>query len=145
MIDGGEGFVKVMQPFAPFLIFRRAAKAHRMVFQRVPLDQDQILPAGFQAALERNRLEALHGADERHGIVERGLILAFHAGFDVADERFQNHFTFCRNSNLRPPSVNAAAIRALARSGMMKGIVPTDAAAIKSIPLVSANTGIPNK
>src|SRR5689334_8761967 len=145
MIDGGEGFIEMMQSLAPFLIFRRAAKAHRVIFQRVPIDEDQILPGGFQAALQRNRLKTLHGADERHGVMQRRFVVAFHARFDMADERFQNHFAFCRMNSLRPPSVSAAAIRAWARSGMMNGATPASKAFDQSRPVWSFKTRMPKK
>jgi hypothetical protein len=52
MFYGGEGIVEVMQEGLPFLISRRGAEADGMVFERLPMDEQDISVGVLETAAE---------------------------------------------------------------------------------------------
>lgn len=55
MFNGGERIIKMMKKRSPTLIFRRLAKADRVIFESVPLDEKHVLVRIFEASLQLMR------------------------------------------------------------------------------------------
>lgn len=60
MLNGGEKVIKVMKERLPTLIFRRLAKADRVIFEPVPLDEKHVLIWIFDASLQLMRSISVH-------------------------------------------------------------------------------------
>src|SRR5437588_12149522 len=67
VLDGREGVVEVVEQRAPLLVLGRPAEAFGVVFEAVPLDQQQIPARLFDAAFEPQGTEARHRGDDRLG------------------------------------------------------------------------------
>jgi hypothetical protein len=60
VFNGGERVIKVMKKRPPTLIFRRLAKADRVIFESVPLDEKQVLIWIFEGSLQLMRSISVH-------------------------------------------------------------------------------------
>jgi len=63
MFNGGKRVIKVMKKGPPTLIFRRFAKADRVIFDSVPLDEKHVLIWIFHASLQLMRNISVHRRD----------------------------------------------------------------------------------
>ncbi len=52
MFYRGEGVIKVVQQPFPFLVLGRLPKANRVIFERLPAHQQQVLILHFQTAVQ---------------------------------------------------------------------------------------------
>jgi hypothetical protein len=60
VFNRGEGVIKVVKKRLPTLIFRRLAKADRVVLESVPLDEQYVLIWIFDASLQLMRNISVH-------------------------------------------------------------------------------------
>jgi len=60
VFNRGKRVIKVMKKGLPTLIFRRLAKANRVVFESVPLDEKHVLIWIFDASLQLMRNISVH-------------------------------------------------------------------------------------
>lgn len=60
VFNGGEMVIKVMKKRHPTLIFRRLAKADRVIFKPVPLNEKHVLIWIFDASLQLMRSISVH-------------------------------------------------------------------------------------
>jgi hypothetical protein len=60
VLNGWERVIKVVKKGPPTLIFRRLAKANRVIFESVPLDQKHVLIGIFDAPLQLRRNISVH-------------------------------------------------------------------------------------
>lgn len=86
-----EGVVEVMEKASPLLILRRAAKTLSVVFQPVPLHQEQIARWTFQAPVQTQRYEPRHGGDDVLCLCERLLEAPLLTLSDIETGVFENH------------------------------------------------------
>ena len=82
MLYGGEGIVEVMQENLPLLILRRAAKADGVVFEGLPLHEQEVAAAVFEAAAEFVGDIARRVGEDGRCSAECGL----EAGFLISDD-----------------------------------------------------------
>ena len=71
VVDRGERVVEVVEQLSPLLVRRRAAEAFGVVFEAVPLDQQQVVARSLDTARERQANEAAHRLDRRPSFGER--------------------------------------------------------------------------
>jgi hypothetical protein len=60
VFNGWKRVIKVMKKRSPTLIFRRLAKADRVIFESVPLDEKHVLIWIFDASLQLMRNISVH-------------------------------------------------------------------------------------
>ncbi len=83
-----EGIVKVVQQRFPLLVRGRAAKPFRMVFQRLPTHQQNVLILYFHAFLQFVGVIPLHAGNDRLRLGEGRFKSGLLVGDDVENGRF---------------------------------------------------------
>jgi hypothetical protein len=63
VFDGRKRVIEVMKKRPPALKFRRLAKADRVIFESIPLDEKQVLIGIFEASLQLMRNISVHRRD----------------------------------------------------------------------------------
>src|SRR6185437_456915 len=96
VLDGGEGFVEMVEQFAPLLVLRRLAKADRVRLYRAPPDKQQVAVLGFDARPHLHALKAWRGLDQRTRLGHRDFEFLRLAAFDVEDGVFEDHASAAR-------------------------------------------------
>ena len=91
MLDDREWFVEVVQQASPLLIRGRTPEALGVVFEGVPLDQQEIARGTLQAVLEAHGPASLGRGDDRAGGAERRLEAFLLTGDHVEDRVFEDH------------------------------------------------------
>lgn len=92
MFHGGEG-VEVMQEGLPFLISRGGAEADSVIFERLPMDEQDVSVGVLETAAEFVGDVTVHAGEDWDRAAEVCFKCAFLAGHDVEDGDFENHFS----------------------------------------------------
>jgi len=88
MFDDGKGIVVVMQKRSPALIFRGLSETDGMVFEAIPMDEQDVSIRIFDTSLKLVAHEAGHGRDDRLGLSKGRFKLIGFAGANVEDGDF---------------------------------------------------------
>ena len=83
MLHLRKGVVEVVEQAAPFLVRGRASEALGVVFQGLPVDQEDVPVGLFQALLQLVGDVALGRREDRLGLAESGFEVLGLAGLNV--------------------------------------------------------------
>ncbi len=83
MLHLRKGVVEVVEQAAPFLVRGRASEALGVVFQGLPVDQEDVPVWLFQALLQLVGDVAIHRSEDRLGLPESSFEVLGLAGLNV--------------------------------------------------------------
>lgn len=96
MFDRGKRVVEVMQQLPPLPVASGFSEADGVVFQRFPLDEQEICTRALHAPLQLQADEAGGLRNDRLGNRERILEIRFESGLDIQECVLENHETTLR-------------------------------------------------
>src|SRR5689334_22367266 len=100
VLDRRKRIVEVVQKPLPILILRRLTEANGMVFERLPIDEQDVAVRHLDTALQLVRYEAGHRSDDRRRLFERRFERSLAPGANVQHCDLENHLTspVCRSA-----------------------------------------------